>query len=252
MVFDFLKNIGLSYQIRERLRAGAVTRPDSSKPEHGQILDAVAQMADTLKMPLPKVFIVPIAKAESASPDYRLGEFGSWPLDNALQVPESAVNLFTPREMQAMLAHEFTHLAQPEMAKQKAQATMNVIGELDDLGAILSRSGPKLVEQIDRGESPTVKALAEISDKIEMSADKGAMDLGLGEDMASALTKCRILHMGGSPADFGSADAIRAVYKISERDSRRPTLETCDHTSLTHAQRVDFLRGGNPIQGRGR
>ena len=179
--------------------------------EAPELYDMVASLSDRAGIPMPKLFFVPTKSPNAFAT-------GRDPEHAAVAVTQGIVDLLSPEELEAVLAHELTHVRNRDTLTQAVVGT--IAGAITFLGRLLTFGalyGP-VTRDSRRGGNPvgvlflivlaplaaTLIQLA-ISRSREYSADLGSAEItGNPAALASALEKLEAIGhqipMHGNPA----------------------------------------------------
>jgi heat shock protein HtpX len=176
-----------------------------------ELYDMVAALSDRAEIPMPTLFVVPTQSPNAFAT-------GRDPEHSAIAVTEGIVDLLSREELEAVLAHELTHIRNRDTLTQAVAGTL--AGAITYLGRILSFGalyGPVTRDDRRGGNpmgllflvvlAPIAAALIQfaVSRTREFSADLGSAEItGNPLALASALEKLEEvghqIPMNGNPA----------------------------------------------------
>ena len=183
-----------SYWFSDRLAlraAGAVPVGPGQFPHYRR---AVAELCARSGLPVPRLYVIPARQPNAFAT-------GRGPRHAAVAVTTGLLDMLTPRELRAVLAHELAHVGNRDVLLSSVAAALATgISGLAHLAGWLPAIGPG---QDDKGPSPLGVLLAALlaplaalllqlalSRRREFEADRtGAALLGEGHTLATALAK---------------------------------------------------------------
>lgn len=202
------KQYGGAY-VAESVNARLVN-PNTRDPRERQLLNIVEETAIATTLPVPPVYIIPA---------YEINAFaaGMHPDNAVIAVTEGALELLNRDEIQAVVAHEFGHIANADMVISLRLAAM-VMGFffVMYLGMRLLQFGPPT----DRDKENRGNAIA-IAAMILMVA--GIITWVAGKILQAAVSRQREYLADASSVQFtrnpeGMISALRKIAKEPERD----------------------------------
>ncbi len=124
-------------------RFGAIPLPERMKREEKQLNDIVSEVAIASGCAVPEVFIL---EREHSVNAFVVGGFGG---NEVLVLSRGALDQTDRDELKAIVAHEFGHIAQGDVAlNMRLLVALNGLNAIDDMGRLLMlRHGGKLVAQ---------------------------------------------------------------------------------------------------------
>lgn len=124
-------------------RFGAIPLADRMKRQEKQLTDIVSEVAIASGCSVPEIFIL---ERESSVNAFVVGGFGG---DEVLVISRGALDLTDRDELKAIVAHEFGHIAQGDVAlNMRLLVALNGLNAIDDMGRILMvKHDGKLVAQ---------------------------------------------------------------------------------------------------------
>ena len=201
-----------SWYQSDKIALAAYRAQPVSRQQVPELYQMVQRLSDRANLPMPSIYIVPGAAANAFAT-------GRDPEHAAVAVTEGILNLLPEDELEAVIAHELTHVANRDTLTQAVAAT--IAGAISFLSQMLSYSlwfGGSGSRDGNRGANPlgllftvflaplaaTVIQLA-ISRTREFSADAGSARLtGNPRALARALQRleatARQIPMAGNPA----------------------------------------------------
>jgi heat shock protein HtpX len=202
----------LSWYQSDKIALAAYSAQPLSELEAPDLYKMVQKISDRAEIPMPQIFVVPSAAANAFAT-------GRDPAHAAVAVTEGIVNLLSPDELEAVIAHELSHVKNRDTLTQAVAAT--IAGAISYLAQILQYSlwfsgGSR--DERQGGGNPLGMLLAiflapmaatviqmGISRTREFAADTGSAQLtGHPRALISALQKLETgaqeFSLGGNPA----------------------------------------------------
>jgi heat shock protein HtpX len=202
----------VSWYQSDKIALAAYSAQPLSEAEAPDLFKMVQKISDRAEIPMPQIFVVP-------SPAANAFATGRDPAHAAVAVTEGIVNLLSPDELEAVIAHELSHVKNRDTLTQAVAAT--IAGAISYLAQILQYSlwfsgGSR--DERQGGGNPLGMLLAiflaplaatviqmGISRTREFAADTGSAQLtGHPRALISALQKLEAgsqeVSLGGNPA----------------------------------------------------
>ncbi len=202
----------VSWYQSDKIALAAYSAQPMSEADAPDLYGMVQRLCDRAQLPMPQLFIVP-------SPAANAFATGRDPAHAAVAVTEGIINLLSPDELEAVIAHELTHVKNRDTLTQAVAAT--IAGAISYLAQMLQYSlwfsgGSR--DDRQGGGNPLGMILAiflapvaatviqmGISRTREFAADAGSAELtGNPRALASALqrleTGSQQMSLGGNPA----------------------------------------------------
>lgn len=202
----------LSWYQSDKIALAAYSAQPLSEAEAPDLYKMVQKLSDRAEIPMPQIFVVP-------SPASNAFATGRDPAHAAVAVTEGIVNLLSPDELEAVIAHELSHVKNRDTLTQAVAAT--IAGAISYLAQILQYSlwfsGGSRDERQGGGNplgillaiflAPLAATVIQmgISRTREFAADTGSAQLtGHPRALISALQKLEAgaqeVSLGGNPA----------------------------------------------------
>jgi heat shock protein HtpX len=202
----------LSWYQSDKIALAAYSAQPLSEAEAPDLYKMVQKISDRAEIPMPQIFVVP-------SPAANAFATGRDPAHAAVAVTEGIVNLLSPDELEAVIAHELSHVKNRDTLTQAVAAT--IAGAISYLAQILQYSlwfsGGSRDERQGGGNplgillaiflAPLAATVIQmgISRTREFAADTGSAQLtGHPRALISALQKLEAgaqeVSLGGNPA----------------------------------------------------
>ncbi|UBF29406.1 M48 family metalloprotease [Kovacikia minuta CCNUW1] len=118
-----------SWYFSDQAALAAYRAQPFSREQAPELYDRVARLSDRAGIPMPKLFVVPTKSPNAFAT-------GRDPEHAAIAVTEGILELLTPEELEAVLAHELTHVKNRDTLTQAVAGT--IAGAITYLGQILS------------------------------------------------------------------------------------------------------------------
>lgn len=202
----------VSWYQSDKIALAAYSAQPLSEVEAPDLFKMVQKISDRAEIPMPQIFVVPSAAANAFAT-------GRDPAHAAVAVTEGIVNLLSPDELEAVIAHELSHVKNRDTLTQAVAAT--IAGAISYLAQILQYSlwfsgGSR--DERQGGGNPLGMLLAiflaplaatviqmGISRTREFAADTGSAQLtGHPRSLIGALQKlesaAQEVSLGGNPA----------------------------------------------------
>lgn len=231
----------------QELEAGDIVEPDSGNPAHVRLLDIAQGLSRELGV-FPHIYIAPLMGLTEEDrlrhARYSLGGFrGNHPAQ-AVVIPEAADVFFTREETEAVLAHEFDHVARADLFYDKMAAVEQAEDAMREYHYHRrSQSHPERLRQAEEKRDERISHLSEASTVSEVSADGNAIRSGRASAMVAALQKMMICREVGEKMDVYTPDEVIG-YIDAILESRRRTndpIAAAQHTRETFVERLRRL-----------
>jgi heat shock protein HtpX len=121
----------VSWYQSDKIALAAYSAQPLSELEAPDLYKMVQKISDRAEIPMPQIFVVPSAAANAFAT-------GRDPAHAAVAVTEGIVNLLSPDELEAVIAHELSHVKNRDTLTQAVAAT--IAGAISYLAQILQYS----------------------------------------------------------------------------------------------------------------
>jgi heat shock protein HtpX len=210
LAISTLTSIG-SWFYSDKAALAAYQAQPMERSDNPQLYDRVAKLCDRADLPMPKLFVIPTQSPNAFAT-------GRNPQHAAVAVTQGIIDLLSAQELEAVIAHELTHIRNRDTLTQAVVGTL--AGTITFVGRMLTFGGLYYPASRDdrRGNNPFglvfLLVLAPLSAMLiqlgisrtrEFSADEGSAQItGKPMALASALQKLdtvgRQIPMNGNPA----------------------------------------------------
>lgn len=244
LAFAILMNFG-SYFFSHKIVLAMYRAVPMKKAEHPEIYSMIKDIAHKMKLPMPKLYIVPTMTPNAFAT-------GPTPKKAVVACTQGILKLLDKKELRGVLAHEMSHIKNRDMLVTTIAATMAAVisyiahmaqwaaifgGRDDDSGSLLGVLALAIL-------SPIIALILQlaISRSREYLADStGAKAIGESEGLASALKKleagCHKNPMRGNSTTSSlfiinpfTAKGLQAMFSTHPPTSERvKRLETIKH-----------------------
>lgn len=210
LAISTITSIG-SWFYSDKAALAAYQAQPMERSDNPQLYDRVAKLCDRADLPMPKLFVIPTQSPNAFAT-------GRNPQHAAVAVTQGIIDLLSAQELEAVIAHELTHIRNRDTLTQAVVGTL--AGTITFVGRMLTFGGLYYPASRDdrRGNNPFglvfLLVLAPLSAMLiqlgisrtrEFSADEGSAQItGKPMALASALQKLdtvgRQIPMNGNPA----------------------------------------------------
>jgi heat shock protein HtpX len=210
LAISTITSIG-SWFYSDKAALAAYQAQPMERSDNPQLYDRVAKLCDLADLPMPKLFVIPTQSPNAFAT-------GRNPQHAAVAVTQGIIDLLSAQELEAVIAHELTHIRNRDTLTQAVVGTL--AGTITFVGRMLTFGGLYYPASRDdrRGNNPFglvfLLVLAPLSAMLiqlgisrtrEFSADEGSAQItGKPMALASALQKLdtvgRQIPMNGNPA----------------------------------------------------